>query len=185
MRSTTGSTGGVPWLAPLLVLAAACAHVPERTALPEVGAEEATVLGIARARMWGDDTPPWAHDWLEWSKAETKARYSGVYGKKHTYLAISGGGENGAFAAGLLLGWTERGDRPEFTSVTGVSAGALQSVIPHERFALPARELYRHLEPRVEVVGTCRALASGRILITSPLGTAEKPWTCNTERNTS
>ncbi len=125
MRLTRASTIGVAGLVPLLTLAAACAHVPERSALPEEGVEEATVLGIPRARMWGDDTPPWAHDWLEWSKAEVKARYPGVFAKKHTYLAISGGGENGAFAAGLLLGWTERGDRPEFTSVTGVSAGAL------------------------------------------------------------
>ncbi len=40
-------------------------------------------------------------------------------------LAISGGGENGAFGAGLLCGWTSRGDRPEFDLVTGVSTGAL------------------------------------------------------------
>lgn len=40
-------------------------------------------------------------------------------------LAISGGGENGAFGAGLLCGWTEHGSRPEFDFVTGVSAGAL------------------------------------------------------------
>jgi Patatin-like phospholipase len=41
------------------------------------------------------------------------------------YLAISGGGDKGAFGAGLLLGWTARGDRPEFKLVTGVSTGAL------------------------------------------------------------
>ena len=41
------------------------------------------------------------------------------------YLAISGGGENGAFGAGLLTGWTEAGTRPEFKLVTGVSTGAL------------------------------------------------------------
>lgn len=40
-------------------------------------------------------------------------------------LAISGGGDGGAFAAGLLNGWSAHGDRPEFTEVTGVSAGAL------------------------------------------------------------
>jgi hypothetical protein len=40
-------------------------------------------------------------------------------------LAISGGGDGGAFAAGLLNGWTAHGDRPEFEVVTGVSAGAL------------------------------------------------------------
>src|SRR3954468_4941451 len=42
-----------------------------------------------------------------------------------TYLAISGGGENGAYGAGLLTGWTALGTRPEFKGVTGVSTGAL------------------------------------------------------------
>lgn len=41
------------------------------------------------------------------------------------FLAISGGGDNGAFGAGLLNGWTEAGTRPEFKLVTGVSTGAL------------------------------------------------------------
>lgn len=43
------------------------------------------------------------------------------------YLAISGGGENGAFGAGLLNGWTETGTRPVFKGVTGVSTGALSA----------------------------------------------------------
>jgi hypothetical protein len=41
------------------------------------------------------------------------------------YLAISGGGDNGAFAAGFLNGWTKAGTRPQFKIVTGVSTGAL------------------------------------------------------------
>ena len=40
-------------------------------------------------------------------------------------LALSGGGANGAYGAGLLVGWTEHGDRPQFDVVTGVSTGAL------------------------------------------------------------
>ena len=40
-------------------------------------------------------------------------------------LALSGGGPNGAFGAGILDGWTKRGDRPIFDHVTGVSTGAL------------------------------------------------------------
>ena len=40
-------------------------------------------------------------------------------------LAISGGGDAGAFGAGLLTGWTAAGTRPEFKVVTGVSTGAL------------------------------------------------------------
>jgi len=42
-----------------------------------------------------------------------------------TLLAVSGGGDNGAFGAGLLCGWTESGHRPEFKAATGVSTGAL------------------------------------------------------------
>jgi len=41
------------------------------------------------------------------------------------FLAISGGGDNGAFGAGLLCGWTAAGDRPQFKLVTGISTGAL------------------------------------------------------------
>jgi predicted acylesterase/phospholipase RssA len=44
-----------------------------------------------------------------------------------SFLAISGGGENGAFGAGLLTGWTQLGTRPEFKGVTGVSTGALSA----------------------------------------------------------
>lgn len=40
-------------------------------------------------------------------------------------LAISGGGSDGAFGAGVLKGWTKSGKRPEFNIVTGVSTGAL------------------------------------------------------------
>jgi predicted patatin/cPLA2 family phospholipase len=42
-----------------------------------------------------------------------------------TELAISGGGSRGAYGAGLLCGWTEAGNRPEFDIVTGISTGAL------------------------------------------------------------
>jgi len=40
------------------------------------------------------------------------------------FLAISGGGGNGAFGAGLITGWTAA-NRPVFKTVTGVSTGAL------------------------------------------------------------
>jgi predicted acylesterase/phospholipase RssA len=40
-------------------------------------------------------------------------------------LALSGGGPDGAFAAGLLNGWSTTGTRPQFQLVTGISIGAL------------------------------------------------------------
>jgi len=42
-----------------------------------------------------------------------------------SYLSISGGGDNGAFTAGFLNGWSKAGTRPQFKLVTGVSTGAL------------------------------------------------------------
>jgi len=40
-------------------------------------------------------------------------------------LALSGGGADGAFGAGALIGLAQSGTRPAFSVVTGVSAGAL------------------------------------------------------------
>ncbi|MFM9966173.1 MAG: patatin-like phospholipase family protein [Planctomycetaceae bacterium] len=40
-------------------------------------------------------------------------------------LVLSGGGANGAYTAGVLNGWTEAGNRPQFDVVTGISTGAL------------------------------------------------------------
>lgn len=42
-------------------------------------------------------------------------------------LALSGGGADGAFGAGFLVGWSASGTRPSFDVVTGVSTGALQA----------------------------------------------------------
>ncbi|MDD9908956.1 MAG: patatin-like phospholipase family protein [Ahrensia sp.] len=46
-----------------------------------------------------------------------------------TILALSGGGADGAYGVGVLNGWTKTGTRPEFDIVTGVSTGALMSVM--------------------------------------------------------
>ena len=55
------------------------------------------------------------------------AERSGVSRTDLNILALSGGGADGAFGAGLLTGWTARGDRPTFDIVTGVSTGALMA----------------------------------------------------------
>lgn len=46
---------------------------------------------------------------------------------KGAWLVLSGGGQDGAFGAGILGGWTAAGTRPDFGVVTGVSAGALMA----------------------------------------------------------
>jgi hypothetical protein len=109
----------------LLVITTGCTSVPERNPLPESLSDVAMIPGIEGARYWADEPPPEIDDWFELTKEQVRTRYPATYGQAHNYLAISGGGQRGAFGAGLLCGWSEAGTRPEFTMVTGVSTGAL------------------------------------------------------------
>lgn len=58
--------------------------------------------------------------------ADSEAEYlRALPPKRGPWLILSTGGEDGAFGAGLLGGWSKTGKRPEFEMVTGVSTGAL------------------------------------------------------------
>jgi predicted acylesterase/phospholipase RssA len=58
--------------------------------------------------------------------AEVARRLQARLGERPlSILALSVGGASGAFGAGALVGSTRSGQRPEFSVVTGVSAGAL------------------------------------------------------------
>ena len=109
-----------------------CAAVQtlERHAPPSLAiAEAATIPGLTGVRAWGDFVPKDAVQ--EYHRifpglprlGQTATRIDGRLVIK--VLALSGGGPDGAFGAGLLSGWTARGTRPEFQFVTGISAGAL------------------------------------------------------------
>jgi predicted acylesterase/phospholipase RssA len=64
-------------------------------------------------------------------------------------LAVSGGGENGAFGAGLLCGWTEQRTRPIFELVTGISTGALIAPFAYlgSGYDMQLRTVYTGLSP--------------------------------------
>jgi hypothetical protein len=83
---------------------------PERPAFSLEDQADAVVLGLPDARAWGD------------SEDEFARLLPKVDGP---WLAMSGGGSDGAYAAGLLTGMTQAGNRPEFAVVTGASIGAL------------------------------------------------------------
>jgi hypothetical protein len=112
----------------ITTFATGCATV-QRHAVPAALASDAAVPGLAATRFWGDEVPK---DILSFvrehmpsvSRMAAGAKQKG--GRPHIeYLALSGGADDGAFGAGLVTGWTQRGDRPRFEVVTGVSAGAL------------------------------------------------------------
>jgi predicted acylesterase/phospholipase RssA len=66
------------------------------------------------------------------------------------FLAISGGGDNGAFAAGLLNGWTAAGTRPEFKLVTGISTGGLIGPFAFlgSKYDATLKEFYTTISPK-------------------------------------
>ncbi|WP_428355010.1 patatin-like phospholipase family protein [Methyloprofundus sp.] len=113
------------WLLASARRLAGCSIV-ERHPVPQELTNFANIPDVPNARFWGDEWPQYAKDFLEtYTEADLLQHFSGIYNKPHNYLAISGGGANGAFGAGLLSGWTASGTRPEFTMVTGISTGSL------------------------------------------------------------
>lgn len=106
----------------VLAVAGGCATRERLPAASREQALETSFLGIPNARFsLNTDIETLGRIYAEAAARRRAARISGT---EHM-LAISGGGENGAFGAGLLNGWSERGDRPQFWLVTGVSTGAL------------------------------------------------------------
>jgi predicted acylesterase/phospholipase RssA len=93
---------------------AECSSVP-RTPYTTVDAASSRVLNLTGLRRYSDEP---ASAFLE--EAHWSLRRGAV-----TYLALSGGGADGAFGAGVLNGWSAAGTRPKFSVVSGVSTGAL------------------------------------------------------------
>jgi hypothetical protein len=98
-------------------------------AVPVAAEERATVLELPGARYWADGDPTAFRQAMveAFFREQALFRTAGRQGAlpPAEFLAISGGGEDGAFGAGLLVGWTAAGTRPVFKAVTGISTGAL------------------------------------------------------------
>jgi predicted acylesterase/phospholipase RssA len=96
--------------------------------VPQNDVTTATVGTFQDIRYWADE-PPGGFAKREQETIDTVHKIYGdsLRGREMpiTYLCISGGGSNGAFGAGFLVGWTARGDRPKFNVVTGISTGSM------------------------------------------------------------
>jgi predicted acylesterase/phospholipase RssA len=95
-------------------LVAGCASLP-RTPYGVADAPAARVLNLTELRRYADEP----------AATFRQDRHQAVLRGPRTYLALSGGGADGAYGAGVLNGWTEAGTRPSFSIVSGVSTGAL------------------------------------------------------------
>jgi hypothetical protein len=111
----------------LIVLAVgACAQLNRLPAVGAADTDRASFAGIAETRFMASDTAALAA--FGRLLYERENRYYSSLGRlppTESLLAISGGGDNGAFGAGVLVGWSESRRRPSFKVVTGISTGAL------------------------------------------------------------
>jgi len=152
----------------LAITLVACAPTVRQPASEDPG-RLAPIAGIPMARYWADAVPP-----------DIEARVAEVAGQRRaagltsmTALAMSGGADNGAFGAGVMNAWTDRGDRPEFATVTGVSTGALVApfVFLGPKYDAEMKRLYGGI-PADEIIqlrSVFRVLPGGSVVDTSPL----------------
>jgi predicted patatin/cPLA2 family phospholipase len=109
MRRTRISALVVPAALALLAVAGCSLH---RNPVPLSRITDAEIAGMPDIRSWDIDYQP-------------SFTPQSLHCSDCSFLAISGGGANGAFGAGVLCGWTQAGTRPKFKLVTGISTGAL------------------------------------------------------------
>ena len=145
-----------PVLGPTLGRAAAgpvAKPSPLRASVAPELAAAAEIPGMPGVRLWADRPD----DFLELVQ-----QASGL--ADPSWLAMSGGGQDGAFGAGVLAGWTASGTRPGFAVVTGVSTGAL--IAPYAflgpRYDEALRHAYTtiHAADVLEIAGTEDSLFS-------------------------
>jgi predicted patatin/cPLA2 family phospholipase len=142
-----------------------------RDPVPEPLVTRSAVPGYSRIRYWGDNGDGLSPDIVAEVAAQQKA--AGMTSPDRYYLAVSGGGSNGAFGAGVLFGWTAAGTRPEFTIVTGISTGSL--IAPFAFLGPPyderLKEAYTEVsgEDVYEKKGVLRIIGSESVADNTPL----------------
>jgi predicted acylesterase/phospholipase RssA len=115
----------------VMLAVSGCVRVPVHIPVPEQISDHAVVDGYtADIRSWADEPQPGLASVIEKRVDQYRAAHAAYYTKHQeyppmNYLALSGGAYDGAFAAGILYGWTKTGKRPDFAIVTGTSTGAL------------------------------------------------------------
>ena len=138
-RLSAGASHPLAWAVAHLALAltllatltavGGCATATARNAVPLALIEQAEVRGLKATRFWGDEVG--RHQLADLSARLPNMKAVAIADKREkgrpvvNYLALSGGGADGAFGAGVLVGWSEAGTRPRFEVVTGVSTGAI------------------------------------------------------------
>ncbi len=117
-------------LCAIFSLVAACSSGEQRNPVPMALMNDATPVGFDSVRIWGDFNSGNDIEELMIRRAKSlKDRFADDVAAGQTpklnYLALSGGGQYGAFSAGILKNWTDSGTRPVFDAVSGISTGSI------------------------------------------------------------
>lgn len=151
--------------------------IGERNPVPVELADKAQIPNVMGVRSWGDEVPDDPVATLRQRNpdlprpAQDAARLRGR--PVVDILALSGGGADGAFGSGVLVGWTQSGRRPEFEIVTGVSAGALIAPFAFlgPKYDSVLREIWTKYDTKqlVKLAGLPGLLGGDSLIDTSPL----------------
>jgi hypothetical protein len=142
---------GPSLLIAMLLAVGGCAQLARLGAVSADDTGRASVLGIREARFLSNETEAIAAAARRLYDREVKYYASLRRPIPPEYiLALSGGGDNGAFGAGVLVGWSEAGTRPAFKVVTGISTGALIAPFAYlgAEFDPVVAELYTTIDQR-------------------------------------
>jgi len=119
---------GVTLFIGIIVLAlCGCTQLP-RNPVPSDQIFDAEAAGVPGVRAWaGEISERFQLDLVDAYGQEPAGEFPRDENGIPVYdaLALSGGGATGAFGAGILYGWAQAGERPDFKLVSGISTGAL------------------------------------------------------------
>jgi predicted acylesterase/phospholipase RssA len=154
-----------------------CASVPRHEAVPTELTAKAEIPGMPGVRfVAGGDMTEFRRIALEGLRREAQYRAEHALTEPlppSVFLAISGGGDNGAYAAGLLNGWTLAGTRPQFKLVTGISTGALIAPFAFlgPKYDATLKQVYTTISPKDVMVarGFIRGFLSDAMADNAPL----------------
>ncbi|OWF65881.1 patatin [Polynucleobacter hirudinilacicola] len=126
-----------------------CSSLERKSAVPAQAMSKAQIAGLPSVRYListQSGVDAMVNDVILLEQSRGKNAFTG----DANYLALSGGGDDGAFGAGLLVGWSKQGTRPNFNLVTGISTGALIAPFAYlgKEYDPALRNVYTNIQPK-------------------------------------
>ena len=131
------------------VFIAGCSSLERKSAVPAQALSKAQIAGLPSVR-YAISTQAGVDAMVDDLAKLEAARGKKAFDGDANYLALSGGGDDGAFGAGLLVGWSKQGSRPNFNLVTGISTGALIAPFAYlgKEYDPTLQQVYTNIQPK-------------------------------------